>query len=523
LQVSLIAPLHVSITPLQASTSPTAPIKIGPGKSLPLKIRLIADAVGPISKLLKLQTNDPDESHPGVTLKATGVKGKLGLLDITDKSKIGNDNETTGTQWIDFNGDGKEDLYLTGHDGNKLFKNLGGGQFADVTQQSKLGNAGKDSHGASWADVDNDGDLDLFIGNFNGPAGIFKNNKGVFANQGNALGLFPADNTGSTEGGIWLDFNNDKRLDLFVAKNGKPNQLFKQVGLFNFVDVSAPAGLSANTSSRSAIAADFNNDGFPDLYVANSGHPNKLYLNNKNETFKDITQSAGVGFNGDSRQVTAADYDGDGDIDLFVANAEGTSVLYRNLGNVKFQNVTAGSGLLGPKNATSASFTDFDNDGDQDLMLVQAPGGNLIFRNDGKGKFLKVSNVDVTNPSNASSTSSADTNNNGTSDVVIGGSNGSDDTLYDNTGGAGNNWLVLVLQGIASNRSAIGAKIVLRAGAILQAKVITSGNGQSQDSLPVEFGLGAATSAQIIIAWPSGKTQTLQNVAANQKLKVIEP
>lgn len=519
-----VGDLQVTLLPaVQLVVTPAGPLTIAPGRSVALKIRLIADAEGPISKILKLNSNDPDEAHVDVSLKAVGSKGKLGLLDITDKSHIGNNtNDTTGVQWVDYNGDGKEDLFLTGHNGNFLFKNLGGNQFANVTNQAKLGNGGRDCRGASWADVDNDGDLDVFLANFSGPATIMKNNKGVFADQGAGLGLFSADNTSSSQGGIWLDFNNDGRIDLLVVKDGKPNQLFKQTGLFRFTDVASSAGIAINTAGRSAVAADFNNDGYQDIYIANANHPNKLYINRKNETFADMTQSAGVGFTGASESVAATDYDGDGDLDLFVANSDGTSVLYRNTGNLKFQNATAAAGLNGPKNATAATFTDFDNDGDQDLLIVQAPGENVLYRNIGKGKFVK-SNVDVSRTTSPSSTSTGDSNNNGTPDVVVGGGGGSDDSAYDNSGGNGSNWLTVVLQGTVSNRAAIGAKVILRAGVLIQAKLVSSGNGQSQDSLPLEFGLGSLSSASLIIAWPSGRIQTLENVAVNQKLKVTEP
>ena len=516
--------LQVTETPgSQVLVTPSGPLTIAPGKSVQLKVRLIADSAGAISKTLKLTSNDPDEEQVNVVLSAVGTKGELGLLDITQKSRIGNNtSDTTGIQWTDYNGDGKEDVFLTGHNRNFLFKNVGRNQFADVTNQARLGNAGMDTRGASWADVDNDGDLDVFLANFKGPASIMKNNHGVFAKQGGALGMFAAENTSASEGGIWLDFNNDGRLDLFVVKDGRANQLFKQTGLFRFADIASTAGIALKTSGRSAVAADFNDDGYPDIYIANENHPNRLYINRKNETFSDMTQSAGVGFNGASKQVTAADYDGDGDLDIFVANSDGTSVLYRNNGNLKFQNVTASAGLAGPKNTTSATFADFDNDGDQDLLIVQAPGENIVYRNVGRGRFVR-SNIDISRTTDPSSSGAGDSNGDGTTDVVVGGGDGSSDSMYDNSGGAGDNWLVLVLQGTASNRSAIGAKVVVRVGALIQAKVVSAGNGQSQDSLPLEFGLGSVTSASVIIAWPSGKVQSLDNIAANQKLKITEP
>jgi hypothetical protein len=137
-----------------------------------------------------------------------------------------------------------------------------------------------------------------------------------------------------------------------------------------------------------------------------------------------------------------------------------------------------------------------------------------------------VTNVDLSNADDPSSVVTSDSDNDGDPDVAIGDSDGgaqSGDSIYQNSGGGGNNFLILTLQGTASNRSAIGAKVVLRSGALFQAQLVSGGDGKNQSSLPLEFGLGNATSANLLIAWPSGRVQTLDNVAANQKLKITEP
>ena len=129
-------------------------------------------------------TNDPDEEKVQLTVTATGQKGQFGFLDRTFRSKIiGNPNKTSAVQIVDFNNDKKEDLYLTGFDGNLMCKNNGGAVFTNSTTQNKLGNNGADARGVTWGDVDNDGDLDVFIANFNAPSSVLKNNKGVFADQ----------------------------------------------------------------------------------------------------------------------------------------------------------------------------------------------------------------------------------------------------------------------------------------------------------------------------------------------------
>ncbi len=520
------ADLQITLPSVALLTStPSGSLTIKPGKDVQVTFQFIADILGSINRTYTILTNDPDESKVQFTVTASGQKGLFGFVDRTVRSKIaGNPNKTSAVQIVDFDNDKKEDLYLTGFDGNVMCKNTGGAVFTNSTTQNKLGNDGSDARGVTWGDVDNDGDLDVFIANFNAPSAILKNNKGVFANQSGSLGLFAADNTPKSVGGIWLDFNRDSRIDLFVVKDGASNLLFKNIGAFQFANVASSAGVAFKGPGRAAVSADFNNDGFADIYVVNFQKPNKMYFNNGNETFRNVTASAQVGFSGASQHAVAIDYDGDEDIDLFVVNNNGPSLLYRNLGNGKFQNVAGAAGLAGPKKGRSASFSDFDHDGDYDLLLVQSDGANLLFANN-SGKFSRVTNVDLSNADDPSSTTAGDTDNDGDVDVVVGDSDGgadSGDSVYQNTGGGNNNWLILILQGSASNRSAIGAKVLVRTGILLQVGVVTAGNGKNQESLPLEFGLGAATSADLIIFWPSGKQQPMPGVTGNRKVTITE-
>ena len=498
---------------------------IKPGKNTQVVCKFVGDVVGAINRPYTILTNDPDQKKAIFSVVATGQKGAFGFVNRTDRSKIGpNPNKTSAVQIIDFDNDKKEDLYLTGFDGNLMCKNTGGAVFANSTNQNKLGNNGSDARGVTWADVDNDGDLDVFIANFNAPSVVLKNNKGVFSNQSAGLGLFASDNAPKNVGGVWFDFNNDGRLDLFVVKDGAPNLLFKNVGGFQFANVAGSAGVDFKGPGRAAVAADFNKDGFQDLYVVNFQKTNKMYFNNGNDTFRDVTTSAKVGFSGASQLAVAVDYDGDENVDLFVVNNSGPSLLYRNLGNGKFQNVAGPAGLAGPHKGRSATFSDYDHDGDYDVIIAQSGGANLLFAND-HGTFKPVPNVDLSNANNPSSTTGGDTDNDGDVDVVIGDSDGGGndgDSVYQNTGGGNNNWLTLVLQGNESNRSAIGAKVIVRTGLVLQVGVVSSGNGKNEESLPLEFGLGQATTADAIILWPSGKQQGAPGLEANHKITITE-
>lgn len=527
-----------NFTDLSFETSPGAPLTIGAGKSSAVLVRFKAGALPAVQRpqstklvqkeVLTLHTNLPQMPSVNVQLSANVVAGKIGFVPDLHTPFENRNIHTNAVQWVDYNNDDMQDLYFCGSNGNLLYKNVGKGNFVDVTKVANVGNDHNNCQGASWADVDNDGDLDLAIFNASGPPVLLKNNHFVFSIVSGGPGLIATDafDTAPPEGGIWLDFNNDGNVDLFVVRNGAPDQLFKSTGLFHFTDVSAAAHVNFNGPGRACVAGDINGDGYPDIYVVNENAPNKLYLNNKNETFREAGVGAGVAFNGDSQEADLSDYDGDGDLDLFVVNGDGPSVLYENLGQARFQDVSSSSGIQGPQNGKSATFNDVDNDGDQDLILVQSPGSKFLFKNLGNGKFTPVSNVDLADSGDPDSATSGDSDNDGQNDAVVGDSGNqspTSNTLYQNTGDGTSHYLTLVLVGTESNKSAIGATVVLRAGLILQAQQVSSGNGQNENSLPLEFGLGPNTTASLIIQWPSGKVQNMSNVAADQTLTITEP
>lgn len=453
---------------------------------------------------------------------------KVGVTNVSKSSGIANQTlRTTGVQWIDYNGDGRLDLFMVGTNGTVLFKNVDGKTFANVTAQAKIGNNGRSARGASWADIDNDGDLDVVIANVSGNPTLLLNNHGVFADISSKLttGMAAPSLVGSTQACLFVDINNDKDIDLLVVRDGAPNQLWKKTG-WNFEEIATKAGVALTSSGRAAVASDFNSDGYQDIFVVNYNHQNKLYLNNTNGTFTDISTTAGFAFSGGSVQAAVADYDRDQDMDLFVVNNTGSSVLYKNLGNLKFSIATP-TVLQGPKKGAAAAFFDVDLDGNQDLILAQTTGGNKLFLNKGSGQFQAADVATLNDPDSPTSVAIGDFNHDGKPDIMIGdGDESSDrgDSLYQNSGSGGNNFLELTLIGTSANRSAIGAKVVVQTGSQYQSRVISSGNGQSQESLPMIFGLGSVMLVDTIyITWPGGAKQTVQNVPANSRRKVQQP
>ena len=447
------------------------------------------------------------------------------LHDISISSGIANNTiATAGVQAIDYNNDKKQDLVLIGKNGNALFKNVGKGKFVNVTEQTKFSNAGRDARGASWTDIDNNGFPDVIIANATGAPTILRNNRGIFSDVSN---LFSANEVAGksetgTRGGVWIDIDNDRLIDVFLIKDGVPNEMFKQTSFMKFTDISKTAGIASTSAGRSAVAADFDEDGFQDIYLANFKQPCKFYHNNRNATFNEISKSSGIDFSGASVQVSVVDFDSDGRMDLFIVNNEGPSFFFKNVGNLNFQKVIPNS-LKSAKKGIAAAFVDYNLDGNQDLVLAQTLGGNRLFKNNGQGKFVTVPGIDLSRPDNPTGITVGDFNNDGIPDVMI-GDGGTDqdrgDSLFKNDGGG--NHLTLVLQGTTSNRSAIGAVVILQLGVLIQAQQVTGGNGTSQESLALEFGLGSATNADIRILWPSGIVQRLENVQANQVLRIAE-
>jgi hypothetical protein len=354
-----------------------------------------------------------------------------------------------------------------------------------------------------------------------GQIGFLKNTNGVFAEASK----HSSTGAGRTLGGIWLDFNNDGKVDAYIIKDGAPNQLFKNNGNGKFEEVGAVANVNVSGPARSAVAADFNGDGFADLYIVNFRANNKLLINNGNGTFR---PASGAPFVGASVQAVVGDYNNDKRFDILVVNNGGPSIVFKNTGNdvsgnPQFAKVNVG--ISGARNGDAAAFADFNNDGFLDFVLVRSPGGNILFRNKRDGTFSPVGTVDLNNPRNPTSLTTGDFNNDGLVDIMIGDGDSTQtngDTLYKNNSNK-NHWLEIALQGTRSNRSAINAVVVIRNGDTFQARMVSGGNGQNQDSFIVHFGLGANTKVdEMEIFWPGGIPQRCLNVKPDRIVRVTE-
>ena len=465
---------------------------------------------------------------------------------ITTGPVVTNLGQGWGAAWGDIDNDGFIDLVVVNEGADFLYRNNRDGTFTSITNSPVVRSASDFGGGLSFSDYDNDGDLDLMVVVYGRPPNT------LFRNEGDGTFAMTDPNTlpsnGDEDGVSWGDFDNDGFLDLLITSDPNPSvRLHRNNGDGTFREVTSTSGLDQRVGyALAGVWGDIDNDGDLDLVVTYwlGGGRNSIYRNNGNGTFAKILEGDAGYFFG----AAWGDYDNDGDLDLFIVQGGGSTlgndVLYRNDGNGAFTKMAAN--LVGPLVADNqpgagCAWADYDNDGWLDLYVanpgLSTSGGesgrkNLLYHNNGDGSFTQVT---TGSPVNDVATSASciwgDYNNDGFMDLFVanGGHTGRQrDFLYRNDGNS-NAWLKLKLIGTVSNRSAIGAKVRVKATingtSFWQMREISGGDGSfSQNDIRPNFGLGDASRVETLrIEWPSGQVQELANVPANQTLILQEP
>lgn len=450
------------------------------------------------------------------------------FTDVTAKAGVGNPHWGKGAVAADLNGDGWVDLYVANFGPNVLYLNNGDGTFRDATAKAGVGDS-RWSSAAAVADYDKDGHLDLFVVNY-----------------------------------LDYDLNNLPTEGKFCLYQGIPvacgprglkgsgNSLYRNNGDGTFTDVSAKAGVADEPGYYGLGAAwgDYNNDGWPDLFVANDSTPNYLYRNSGDGTFTDAAIEAGVAFSEEGREqagmgVEFEDFDNDGWLDIAVTNfSEDYNTLYRNLGNGFFRDDSHASGLAADSwrdLSWGVGFFDFNNDGWKDLFIasghiypqvdrypinIKYKQRNKLYLNTGGPKLANASaqaGPGLAIEKSFRGAAFADFNNDGRIDVAVSALDETP-TLLMNRGGGTNGWLLIRLEGAKGNRFGVGARVTVRTGERVQTREVKAGGSYASSNDPrAHFGIGPAkTVDEVAVAWPSGKVTKLTGVEANRIVTVKE-
>jgi len=452
------------------------------------------------------------------------------FTDVSKKSGLSRSVWATGITAGDYDNDGFEDVFITCWGQNILFHNNGDGTFSDVTEKAGLLHAGnRFGTGCTWIDYDRDGKLDLFVSHY----AVFDTKKIP------ARGIDPACN-----------YNGVPTLCGPAGLEQEACRLYRNNGDGTFRDVSAQAGISGVKPGYglTAAATDFDGDGWPDIYVACDSTPSLYFHNNHDGKFVEQGLDRGVSLSEDGQEQAGmglgiGDAHGDGYLDIHKTHFRGdTEVLYRNNGKGYFQDVTlrAGLGVETRFVGWGAAIVDLDNDGLPDLFFTtgmvypeveskirDAPWKtpNVVFRNLGGGKFEELMNEAGPGVSEAHSSRGAafgDFDNDGDVDILIVNLNEPPSLLRNDMSGA-DHWLKVLLTGTVSNRSAIGARVVATYGERKQAQaVLAQSSYLSVNDRRLHFGLGGATSADLEVFWPNGGRETVSKVAADQLVVIRE-
>jgi hypothetical protein len=467
---------------------------------------------------------------PGTTNRLYKNNRDGTFTDVTGQAGLTRTGWASGVTVGDYDNDGFDDLFITYYGHNVLYRNNGNGTFTDVTGKAGLGQEGvRYGSGCTWVDYDRDGRLDLFVASYLNTT-IEKLPK-------------PGENADCR----W------KNVPVNCGPRGLPTgsvQLFHNNGDGTFTDVSRQSGVAAASGSypMTAVAADYDNDGWPDIYVACDSTPSWLFRNQRDGTFREEGLERGVALSEDGLEqagmgVAVGDYDLDGYPDIFKTHfADDTNVLYRGDPKGYFSDVTirAGIGVETRYVGWGTGMVDLDNDGLPDLFVATGSvypevertlpsypfrTPRLVFRNLGDGRFEEL--IDEAGPGVAATHASrgcafGDFDNDGDVDVLVMNMNEPPSLLRNDVTGGGH-WLKVLLAGVTSNASAIGARVIVRYGGRTQVQEVTAQSSfYSANDRRLHFGLGKETSADLAIRWPDGRTEQLHKVAADQLVVVRE-
>ncbi len=447
--------------------------------------------------------------------------------------------DSRSVNWVDVNADGFIDCMITngpaGGQNNMLYLNDGTGGFTAVSSNPIVMD-GQPSDGATWADTDNDGDLDCYVANWYNTSNLFYTNSGtgVFTSNTGTV----TTSSGYCETASWGDYDRDGKVDLYVTNSAAYNRnlLFHNDGNNVFTKILTGSIANDSSNSRSVNWTDMDNDGDLDLFVTNESNQDEYIYRNNIDSFAKVTTGLIVNSAGSTMSSSWGDFDNDGDLDVFLANEQTPNALYRNDGNFNFTLMAADTVSNTIGSSFSSAWSDIDNDGDIDLFVTNSFGMGLLYNfmyiNNGNSTFTRVNNVaPVMDMDWSYGCAFGDYDNDGFEDLAVAtckyGGFDRPDLLYHNDGN-NNKWITINLVGDSTNYAAIGTKIRVKATIngtpVWQMREITAQSGYcSQNDMRAHFGLGDATVIDSVkIEWLSGIHENYVNVNPNQIIDYVE-
>jgi enediyne biosynthesis protein E4 len=543
--------------------------------------------------LKSLVAQSEKKQNDSIPVKFTDIRKQAGIAFLQDSTqteeKLYLETMGTGVAWLDYDQDGLMDLYFVQSGPTDLYKpdhpmrsalyhNNGDGTFTDVTEKTGVAAENHYGQGVAVADYDNDGYPDIYVTGY-GSAILYRNNgDGTFTDVTKKAGVGDEGNWSTSA--AWIDYDKDGYLDLVVTnyiewspKNnlwcgehrpgyrsychpgnykGQHTKLYHNNHDGTFTDVSDSSGVGKpEAKGMGVVVADFNNDGWPDIAIANDSWPNFLFINKHDGTFQDVSFISGLAASEDGRYeagmgIDAADVDGDGWQDVYITHLDfELNRLYHNNRDGTFTDVTFRSGI-GNKaillSGVSMKFLDYDNDGWPDILQINGAMVDnvqlyhsevtykeplLMFHNLGKGQFAKIADgalgPDFSRPIAGRGLATADFDNDGDIDVVT-NNRGDYPSLLRNDGGNANHWLEVLLIGTKSNRDGLGASLKITAGGFVHVEQCKGGMSYMSASDPrILFGLGTHTKIDSLeIAWPSGQIDRLKDLPLDKIIAIKE-
>ncbi len=461
---------------------------------------------------------------------------------ITTGPLVSSPGDSRSVNWVDTNNDGFMDCMITngpsGGQNNKLYLNNGTGGFTAIINDTIVKD-NKPSDGSTWADMNNDGDMDCFVVNW------YNVNNMLYSNNGS--GAFTQTSSGPTvndfgysETAAWGDYDNDGLVDLYVTNSSgvKKNFLYHNSGNSVFTKILLGTHVNDAYDSRSVNWTDIDNDNDLDLFVTNETNQNEnIYRNDGSGTFTKLTTGPLLNNFGNTMSGSWGDYDNDGDLDVFLANEGSANALFRNDGNFNFTKIINDTVVKSIGHSFSSSWSDIDNDGDIDLFVTNAFYStqkqlNFFYLNNGNGSFTRNSTDIVAMDSTwAYGCAFGDYDNDGFEDLAVATTRFANvdrpELLYHNNGNA-NNWITIHLIGMQANKAAIGTKIKVKAiingNPVWQMREISAQNAYcSQNDIRAHFGLGNAPQIDSIkVEWMPGTIEILTNANLNQIITITQ-